>query len=29
VLGHELSMLAEAIAGALDLDDDSVVEKPV
>src|SRR5829696_5553964 len=29
VLGHEIGVLPEAIAGPLDLDDDGVVKKPV
>ena len=29
VLGHEVGMLAQAIARALDLDDDGVVQQPV
>lgn len=29
VLGHELGVLAQAVAGALDLDDDSMVEQAV
>jgi hypothetical protein len=29
VLGHEIIVLTQAIAGAFDLDDDGVVKKPV
>ena len=29
VLGHELGMLAQAVAGALDLDDHGVVQEPI
>jgi hypothetical protein len=29
VLGHEIGMLSEAIAGAFDLDDDGVMQQPV
>jgi hypothetical protein len=29
VLGHELGMLAQPVAGALDLDDNGMVEEPI
>jgi hypothetical protein len=29
VLGHERGMLAQAVAGALDLDDDGMMQEPI
>ena len=29
MLGHEVGVLAQAVAGPLDLDDDSMVEQPI
>jgi hypothetical protein len=29
VLGHELGVLAQAVAGALDLNDDGVMQEPI